>query len=333
MTQVKLPNLPKPRRDRAPRWPWIAPPDPRPLPPHCPKLTIVIPSYNQGDYLEATLRSILLQGYPALEIWVIDGGSTDQTLAVLQMYREWVQWISEPDRGQSDAVNKGLQRATGDWIGWQNSDDTYAPDAFAHFAHALAEQPDSEVIYGRLDHINAAGEYLFPYPVTEATVGTMIPYSAVTNHAVFFRRAIIDAGQGLDLTYHHCMDQEFILRLLLRGYRFTFTPYLLAHWRLHEQSKSTQQMEIWAREAFRLCQQVYGAEVTPEVQAKARDCLYSLCADSFAKGRLEVFREQVAVLRSQFHLTPSLWLKSHLAKLPGIRHLIRWKASLRGREG
>jgi glycosyltransferase involved in cell wall biosynthesis len=333
MAELELTALPEPRGDRT-RWPWAIPPDPLPFPSHCPKLTIVIPSYNQGEYLEATLRSILFQGYPDLEVWVIDGGSSDRTLDILRTYDPWVQWISEPDQGQSDAVNKGLRRATGDWIGWQNSDDTYAPNAFAHFAHTLTAQPHSDVIYGQLDHIDAVGNYLFPYPVTEATVGTMIPYSAVTNHAVFFHRKVIDAGEGLDLTYHHCMDQEFILRLLLRGYRFTFTPQVLAQWRLHDDSKSTQQMTIWAREAFRLCQRVYDLpEVSPSVRAKARDCLYSLCADSFAKGRLAVFREQVAVLRSRFSLTLSLRLKAILAQIPGIIHLIRWKARLHGVKG
>lgn len=297
MGEDLLAQLPAPHRDRV-GWPWTVagevPESSTPLP----RITVVIPSYNQGQFLEETLRSVLLQNYPNLECLVMDGGSTDESLGILRRYDPWITWVSERDRGQSDAVNKGFQRATGDWVGWQNSDDTYEPGTFQAVADAIAQQPETEVIYGKVRHTDIHSQWLSDYPGTEATIANMIPYSAVTNHAVFYAAKVFADGEFLDLDRHHCMDQEFILRLLRRGYRFTFNPDVVGNWRLHDQSKSSGQMRVWAKEAFELCEEVYGDEtLTADVRQKARDCLFSLAHDSFSKVRLNVFRWQIAELR------------------------------------
>lgn len=100
-----------------------------------PKISIVTPSYNQGQFIEETIRSVLLQGYPNLEYIVIDGGSTDNSLEIIQKYEPWLRyWISEPDEGQADAIHKGFQRASGDLLAWQNSDDFYQLGAFQRIA-------------------------------------------------------------------------------------------------------------------------------------------------------------------------------------------------------
>ncbi|MGQ0603596.1 MAG: glycosyltransferase family 2 protein, partial [Anaerolineales bacterium] len=114
-----------------------------------PRLSIITPSFNQAQFLEATLRSVLDQHYPNLEYLVIDGGSTDDSVAIIQRYADRLAyWVSEKDRGQSDAINKGLARATGEIVAWLNSDDTYLPGALAAQAGYLCAHTDVEVVYG-----------------------------------------------------------------------------------------------------------------------------------------------------------------------------------------
>ncbi|NEO82817.1 MAG: glycosyltransferase [Spirulina sp. SIO3F2] len=296
VTEELLTQLPDPPRDRT-GWPWTVASDPGAPLAHYPRISIVIPSYNQAQFLEETLRSVLLQNYPNLECLVIDGGSSDESLEILQQYDPWITWISEPDQGQSDAVNKGFRRATGDWVGWQNSDDTYEPNTFTQVAQTVLDHPETQVVYGNVRHTDRHSQWLSDYAVTEATIANMIPYSAVTNHSVFYSAQVFADGEFLDLNRHHCMDQEFILRLLRRGYHFTFNPQVVGNWRLHDQSKSTGQMRVWAKEAFELCQEVYAdTSLTFEVRQKARDCLLSLAHDTFSKVRLDVFQWQMQEL-------------------------------------
>lgn len=297
MRENLLAQLPAPPSDRV-GWPWTITAEPSESSTPLPRISVVIPSYNQGQFLEETLRSVLLQNYPNVECLVIDGGSTDESLEILRRYDPWITWVSERDRGQSDAVNKGFQQATGDWVGWQNSDDTYEPGTFQAVANAIAQQPTTEVVYGTVRHADIHSQWLSNYPSTEATIANMIPYSAVTNHAVFYSAKVFADGEFLDLNRHHCMDQEFILRLLRRGYHFTFHPDVVGNWRLHDQSKSSGQMRVWAKEAFELCAEVYlDAALPTAVRQKARDCLFSLTHDSFSKARLDVFRWQMRELR------------------------------------
>ncbi|MGK7924890.1 MAG: glycosyltransferase family 2 protein [Spirulina sp.] len=267
-----------------------------------PLITIVTPSYNQAEFLEETIRSILLQGYPHLEYIIIDGGSTDGSVEIIQKYEPYLaDWISEGDRGQSDALNKGFKRATGDLIGWQNSDDTYQPHAFAYAAQTYLSHPEAEVIYGLVHHIDRDSQFIKKYPVKTATVANMIPYSAVTNHSVFYTAKIFQDGNFIDTNLQHCMDQEFILRLLLKQYKFVFEPNIIANWRLYDLTKSSRQMDIWAKEAFQLCQQVYENKTCDrEIRDKAKNCLYGLCLDNFAKGRAKIFRQTVVELVKMF---------------------------------
>ncbi|MEM9542520.1 MAG: glycosyltransferase family 2 protein [Cyanobacteria bacterium P01_E01_bin.42] len=263
-----------------------------------PLISIVTPSYNQAEFLEETIRSILLQNYPNLEYIIIDGGSTDGSVEIIKKYEPYLAyWVSERDRGQSDALNKGFKRATGELIGWQNSDDTYQQNAFAYAAKTYLSHPEAEVIYGLVHHINRDSQFLEEYPVTTATIANMIPYSAVTNHSVFYTRKIFQDGNFIDTNLQHCMDQEFILRLLLKQYKFVFEPQIIGNWRLYDFTKSSQQMDIWAREAFQLCQQIYNDETCDRaIRDKAKSSLYGLCLDNFAKGRAKVFRDTVAEL-------------------------------------
>ena len=154
-----LADLPPPREGKK-GWPWTvetpqAPesmPDGKPWP----RISIVTPSYNQGQFIEETIRSVLLQGYPDLEYIIMDGGSTDESVGVLKKYEPWITfWTREPDGGQTEAINKGFKRSTGEIVAWLNSDDLYTAGALHIASKAFAERPHAAVVYGDIAYVNA----------------------------------------------------------------------------------------------------------------------------------------------------------------------------------
>lgn len=157
MTVPKLNDLPSPPPDRT-GWPWTetcsSPSENRGDSTHCPKITIVTPSYNQGEFIEETIRSVLLQGYPNLEYIIIDGGSKDQSVDIIKKYSKWIaNWVSEPDRGQSHAINKGFAAATGEIFGWLCSDDLLTPGALNRVGQYFAEKKDCRWLAGPGDFV------------------------------------------------------------------------------------------------------------------------------------------------------------------------------------
>lgn len=210
-----------------------------------PKITIVTPSFNQGRYIEEALLSVKKQDYPNLEHIVIDGGSTDQTLDILKRYgdrTDWrhLRWVSERDRGQSDALNKGFRAATGEIIGWLNSDDRYRPGAFAALMQAWHSHPGADILYGDYTWIDQSGrvrrvrrEIEFSQFILQYHRVLYIPTTAT-----FFRRRIIDDRNWIDVRLHFAMDYDFFLRLAEHGYRFQHVGALLADFRQHADAKS-----------------------------------------------------------------------------------------------
>jgi len=147
MSHCALSDLPPPPAGKT-GWPWTeaAPPGPEltPAGQPWPRVSIVTPSYNQGRFIEETIRSVLLQGYADLEYIIVDGGSTDDSAAVIRKYQGWLSyWVSEKDRGQSHAINKGFARATGEVFGWLNSDDYYLPGALHALMRFREQRPDA----------------------------------------------------------------------------------------------------------------------------------------------------------------------------------------------
>ncbi|HAX95810.1 MAG TPA: glycosyltransferase, partial [Prolixibacteraceae bacterium] len=126
-----------------------------------PKISVVTPSYNQGQFIEETIRSVLLQGYPNLEYIVMDGGSTDGSVKIIKKYEPWLSyWVSEPDRGQSHAINKGINRAAGEILFWLNSDDLCLPGAFFKAAESFSQYPNQKLVIGQAQIINQYGEVI-----------------------------------------------------------------------------------------------------------------------------------------------------------------------------
>ncbi len=209
------------------------------------KISIVTPSFNQAAYLEEALWSVKNQNYPSVEHIVVDGASTDGSAEILRRRAslpgwEHLRWLSEPDRGQSDALNKGFRLATGDIVGWLNSDDRYRPNCFNAVIQGFAKHARADVLYGDYTWINEQGrtwqvrrEIGFNRFVLQYHCVLYIPTTST-----FFCRRILDEGNFINLDYQYAMDYEFFLRLASRGYRFKHIPHLLADFRWHPQSKT-----------------------------------------------------------------------------------------------
>lgn len=205
-----------------------------------PAISVVTPSYNQGQFIEETILSVLNQGYPAFEHIVIDGGSTDQTLEVLEKYPH-LRWISEPDGGQTEALNKGMRMAGGDWIAWINSDDIYLEGAFQALAEACAADPQAKIFIGDCQMFSA--EDGLNMQVGNHTLGlenilrywdTWVP---PTQPAIFFKRELLEEFGYFDEDLHYAMDYEFWLRAVQK-YPLVHLPALVAGYRFHGQAKS-----------------------------------------------------------------------------------------------
>lgn len=211
-----------------------------------PRLTIVTPSYNQAAFLESTLRSVLLQNYPNLEYIVIDGGSTDGSVDIIRRYQDQIAyWVSEPDKGQCHAINKGLSMATGEWMAWLNSDDIYLPSALWTVARTIQSHKGCNWVVGAVEF---ADQDLKPFSVfrpvcntddwldfvcTKRKNGTALPQAG----SFWSRQCWEKAGQ-LDESLHYAMDHEYWGRLAYHGFRPVCIQQSLALFRLHSQGKT-----------------------------------------------------------------------------------------------
>lgn len=207
-----------------------------------PKISIVTPSFNQGPFLEKTIRSVLLQGYPNLEYIIIDGSSTDNSVEIIKKYESWLTyWVSEKDRGQSHAINKGFEHATGDLLGWLNSDDWYAEGAFFKLASAYLEDDSVGAVYGQGHIVDLHGV------VTHIPTLAQIDYRSLLEWAngsdfmqpscLFTKRAWLDCGP-LDEGLNFSLDVDLWLKIV-KQYRFRRIEDLLSLSLAHSDAKTT----------------------------------------------------------------------------------------------
>lgn len=183
------------------------------------KISIITPSYNQAAYIEQTIRSVLDQGIEGLEYIIIDGGSTDGTLDILRRNGERIKWVSEPDEGLADAVNKGIRMATGEIIGWLNSDDIYLPGALHEVANYFEDHPECRWLYGRCSIINSSGEerwnWITHYKnarLKRFSLERLLRENFISQPAVFFRKELFEKAGGLGLSLKYAMDYDLWLR-------------------------------------------------------------------------------------------------------------------------
>lgn len=206
--------------------------------------SIITPSYNQGWFIEQTIQSVLSQLEIAFDYIVCDGGSDDNTLATLEKYKAHLRWVSEPDEGQADAVNKGIRNTTGDIIAWINSDDVYYPLALSKVRHIFETFPDVGVVYGNANHIDQSGSIIRPYPTEAWNYKRLQETCFICQPATFFRRQLLEDQGYLDTKLEFCMDYELWLRYG-RHVDFFYLPELLAGSRFYPGTKTSQsQLEL-----------------------------------------------------------------------------------------
>lgn len=197
-----------------------------------PLVTVVTPSLNQGRFIRETIESVLTQGYDRLEYLVMDGGSTDDTVKILKSYGDRLSWVSEPDGGQTHAINKGWRRAKGTIVAYINSDDTYAPGAVATAVAALRAHPDAGAVYGEGYRIDEAGRVIGRYPTEPFDMARLAQTCFICQPTVFIRRDVLQRLDYLDESRRYCMDYDLWIRLAQVS-RFVHVPDYLASSRTH----------------------------------------------------------------------------------------------------
>ena len=204
-----------------------------------PLVSIVTPSYNQAHYLEEAVLSVLNQDYPNIEYLVVDGGSTDGSVGILNRYNDRISWwVSEPDQGQTDAINKGFRRARGEILAWLNSDDTYQPNAVTEAVDYLQTYPDVGLVYGDANFIDSSGVVIGRFNAQQTSYkrlrrgGVYIP-----QQAAFWRAKLWQEVGPLDPSFYFAMDYDLWVRLA-RITEVRYTPQHWANFRLHDDAKT-----------------------------------------------------------------------------------------------
>jgi len=213
-----------------------------------PRITIVTPSFNQGDFIEETIKSIISQQYPNLEYFIVDGGSTDETVSVIRKYDDHIDWwVSEKDAGQTDAINKGFQRATGEIVNWINSDDILYPEALFHIAQTFMAHPEAGFVYGKTQRFNHNGPIEFmQHDVTDLPLMYYyhFPYG---QQACFYKRSILEKIDYLNEQLRFSMDYDLFVRIHLHT-KTIKTDFLVGGFRDHEASKTNNLEAVMVRE-------------------------------------------------------------------------------------
>lgn len=217
-----------------------------------PRLSILCPSYQQGRYIEETIRSVLLQNYPNFEFIVIDGGSSDDTVAIIRKYERWIaHWESLPDRGQSHALNKACTHMTGDVIGWINSDDYYLPGAFASVARAFRRKPQSLLFGDWCELAPDTGALRLQRELPALAFQVAVGARHLPSHATFWPRQF---HQAFDEALRFTMDADLFKRLASAGLKPVHLPQPLGVFRRHADAKTStiadvakEESETWSR--------------------------------------------------------------------------------------
>jgi len=225
-----------------------------------PLVSIITPSFNQAKFLEQTITSVLNQDYPNLEYLVVDGGSVDGSQDIIKKHAAKLKWwVSEPDRGQADAINKGFQRARGEYVAWLNSDDYYLPDAISKVVNVFQSHPDLSLVYGNVLAVNGSGNIINHLRYQQWKLEDLMKFNIIGQPSVFIRRAYLQKSGLLNLSYQYLLDHQLWLRLALQA-PMIYLPEELSAARFHSQSKSMAKAGDFGAEAYRIVQWL---EITP----------------------------------------------------------------------
>jgi glycosyltransferase involved in cell wall biosynthesis len=280
-----------------------------------PRISIITPSLNQARFLEETIASVLSQGYPNLEYFIIDGGSTDGSVEIIRRYEEKLTgWVSEPDQGQSDAIIKGFARAGGDIMNWINSDDALMPGALRFVAKAFMASRADLIVGGDVHYKDSlatpVGQFRpsgYAYPDCLRFWNGRFRYH---QPCTFFRRETYEKAGGLNKALHYVMDYDLYCRMLrLPGSRVVYIPAVLSKFRLHEAAKTATQKRAFLEEQRAVSQAhwtnagfVRAAEAAA-MDAYTAECLFHQASDELRRGRFGAARRSAAAgLRARpFH--------------------------------
>ncbi|MFZ5572837.1 MAG: glycosyltransferase family 2 protein [Thermodesulfobacteriota bacterium] len=222
-------------------------------------VSIITPSFNQGPYIEETIRSVLSQDYPRIEYRVVDGGSTDNTLQILERYKDRLTFVSAKDRGQTDALAAGFRSAAGDIFYWLNSDDTLLPGAVSRVMEMFNARPETGLVYGQSHFVDSAGRIIGRYPAEPFDHKRLAMFDFIPQPSAFFQRRAFEAVNGLDQRLIYGMDYDLWIRLTAR-FSACFLPQYLSTYRLHPSSKTVDMGQALAnsREIMEIAHRHYG---------------------------------------------------------------------------
>jgi glycosyltransferase involved in cell wall biosynthesis len=269
-TALALKDLPDPPQGKT-GWPWTEQSEPLPDKQadgsDWPRISIVTPSYNQGQFIEETIRSVLLQGYPNLEYIIIDGGSTDNSVDIIKKYEQCLAyWISGKDEGQADAINKGLLQSNGSIIGWINSDDLYIKNTFKKIFYALHNNPSCVLVHGNRILIDQASNVTGWSP--QPKFNPMRTGYTIASETAFWQRNAMEMVGLLKKELKFAMDLEFFLRLYLHGNFLKLNDYL-GCFRCYAYNKSSTIAEIGQIEAQQEWKNLLGYDI-PAIKQKSK---------------------------------------------------------------
>ena len=257
--------------------------------PDNPLVSIITPSYNQVEFLEDTIKSVLAQDYPSIEYLIVDGGSTDGSVDTIKEYSSHLAWwVSETDEGQASAINKGMSKAKGEIVAWLNSDDIYLPGAVGQAVEAFQAEQQLGMVYGNALTIDSDGrpikELIFP----DWELQDLIGFRIICQPAVFMDRSLYERVAGLDQNYHFMLDHHLWIRIASQK-PIKHIPDLWAAARHHEAAKNVSQAADFGRETLEVLGWMQSqAELAPIVEQNKRNVLagaYRLNARYLLDGR------------------------------------------------
>jgi glycosyltransferase involved in cell wall biosynthesis len=217
-----------------------------------PLVSIITPSYNQALFLEHTIRSVLLQDYPNIEYIIVDGGSIDGSVEIIKSYQEYLTWwVSEPDQGQAQAINKGISRASGDIIAWLNSDDLYLPGAISAVVEVFQDRSEACMVFGNALSIDEDGKPFNEQRFGDLRLEDFMAFNIICQPAAFMQHSCLDKAGKLDESYHYLLDHQLWLRIVNNG-SAVYTPQLLACARYHSSAKNIAQAAGFGHDAYRI---------------------------------------------------------------------------------
>ena len=294
-TALTLKDLPAPPEGKT-GWPWTEQTEPLPdrMPDgfDWPRFSIVTPSYNQEQFIEETIRSVLLQGYPNLEYIIIDGGSKDKSVEIIKKYEQYLTyWTSEPDRGQSHAINKGWQKCTGNYLAWMNSDDCYLPNALTYTIKAFLKY-NCDFIYGAtyIGSFIEEKQIIEGKRIKEFKLRNLLKffYSVeyiIPSQSVFISKSLLSQVGFLDEDLHYCMDLDLFARIILANPLVYRSQKPICFYRTHNMAKTSKSSQVMKNEAIEIARKYSHLLQKRDWQKILRLILYSKYLEEYWTGQ------------------------------------------------